>query len=885
MSLTPMMRQYLAIKKNYPDMLLLFRMGDFYELFYEDAKTAARVLGLTLTSREKGDRAVPMAGVPHQSVHLYVKRLIRAGFKVALCDQLEDPRQAKGLVARDVTRVITPGTLTEDALLESKDHNYLAAIAPLGELAGLAWVDLSTGRFQAEDCPAQKVLDELTRLRPSEILLPESVYRDPSGPADRLRRETSAMLTCRPDWAFGRDAALRTLLEHFGVNSLGGFGCDDLGPAISAAGAALQYLQETQKTALAHIRRLAAVRDEDHIILDRTTQISLELTRAMRDGSRGGSLLEILDRTLTPMGGRMLKDWVVAPLRSPDAIARRLDAVEAFHRDGSLRVEVRRVLDSVYDIERLAARVATERANARDLLALARSLEPLPALKARLAESDSEPLRSISAGLDPVAEARELISRSIAPDPPVPLREGGLIREGYSPELDELRAIQRDGKGWIAAYQAREIQRTGIPSLKVGYNQVFGYYIEVTHTHRHKVPPEYVRKQTLKNAERYTTPDLKEYETRVLTAEERAREMEYDLFVRIRQDLARYTPRLQETARLIAELDCLSALADVAAEYRYVRPEIVATREIIIRNGRHPVLERTISEPFVPNDTHLDGEEVRVAIITGPNMAGKSTYIRQVALITLMAHIGSFVPADSARIGLVDRIFTRVGAADELSRGQSTFMVEMLETANILNNATDRSLIILDEIGRGTSTFDGLSIAWAVAEYIANRCRSRTLFATHYHELTELSALYPCIRNYNVAVKEWHDDIIFLRRIVEGGADKSYGIHVARLAGVPREVIERAKTILANLEAVTLDSENRPRFAASPDAPHSARSIGVQLTIFDSETDFLVEAIRALDLTRLTPLDALEKLAELQKMIGGRRPPGGKRGPKTGRAS
>jgi len=871
MSLTPMMRQYLAIKQNYPDMLLLFRMGDFYELFYDDARTAARVLGLTLTSREKGERAVPMAGVPHHAVHAYIKRLIRAGYKVALCDQLEDPRRAKGLVARDVTRVITPGTLTEDALLESKEHNYLAALVIQRGAAGLAWVDLSTGRFQAQDCPTEKLLDELTRLQPSEILLPESLADADDGPVSRLRRDSRAMLTPRPDWTFGRDTARRALLEHFAVQSLEGFGCDDLGPGIAAAGAALQYLQETQKTALGHIRRLIAARDAERLLLDRTTQLSLELTRTIRDGERHGTLLGVLDRTLTPMGGRLLREWLIAPLRSPEAVARRLDAVEAFHRDGALRADVRRVLDGVYDIERLAARVATGRANARDLVALARSLEALPALEAQLSGCGSEPLRAFADGLDPVAEARELIAAALVTDPPLLLKEGGLIREGYSSELDELRAIQRDGKGWIAAFQARETKRTGIPSLKVGYNKVFGYYIEVTHAHQEKVPPEYVRKQTLKNAERYITPELKEYETRVLTAEERARELEYDLFIRLRERVAEYTPRLQETARLLAELDCLAALADAAVEYRYVRPVITDSREIVIRNGRHPVLERVLEEPFVPNDTELDGEKTRLAIITGPNMAGKSTYIRQVALIVLMAHMGSFVPADSARIGLVDRIFTRVGASDELSRGQSTFMVEMIETANILNNATDRSLIILDEIGRGTSTFDGLSIAWAVAEHIANRCRSRTLFATHYHELTELSTLYPCIKNYNVAVKEWHEEIIFLRRIVEGGADKSYGIHVARLAGVPREVIERAKTILANLETVTLDSDNRPRFAIGRE-PRARRGIGVQLTIFDSESDFLKEAIRGLDLTRLTPIDALKKLEELQRMIGGPAP-------------
>jgi DNA mismatch repair protein MutS len=864
-----MMRQFHEVKARYPGMILLFRMGDFYEMFLEDAQVAAPILGLTLTSRSKGEKAIPMAGVPHHSVHTYIKRLIQAGYKVALCDQIEDPREANGLVDRDVTRVITPGTLTEDNLLESKDHNYLVSVCVENERAGMAWVDLSTGRFCVEDCPTRKLQDELTRLNPSELLIPEAATQSDDGMAARFRRDTNAMVTPRADWTYGRDTALKLLMEHFHVASLEGFGCGDLGLAISAAGAALNYLQETQKISLGHIRRLTRMSAEDRLVLDRASVVSLELTRTLRDGRREGTLLWVLDRTQSPMGGRLLKEWLISPLRSVEDIQARQDGVEELVKDRLLRSELRAKLAEVYDIERLTARVATARANARDLLALRRSLEPLPELKERLSATFTGRIRKISEQLDPVPEVRDLIAASIAPEPPVTLREGGLIRDGYSEELDELRSIQRDGRSWIARFQAAEIERTGISTLKVGYNNVFGYYIEVTHTHGEKVPAEYIRKQTLKNAERYITPELKEYETKVLTARERSYDLEYDLFVRTREQVAQYAARMQETAQLLAELDVLASLAEVAADYRYVRPQIDEGHELNIQDGRHPVIERTLTEPFVPNDTALDGEGTQMMIITGPNMAGKSTYIRQVALITLMAQIGSFVPAASARIGLVDRIFTRVGASDEISRGQSTFMVEMVETANILNNATDRSLIILDEVGRGTSTFDGVSIAWAVAEYIVQHVKCRTLFATHYHELTELASLYKEIRNHNIAVREWQDEIIFLRKIVEGGTDKSYGIHVARLAGVPREVVERAKTILSNLENAALDDQDKPRLALKP-GRRRRKADGLQLMLFSSESDLIAETLRRLDTSTLTPIEALNKLEELKKLASGK---------------
>ncbi len=875
MAMTPVMRQYEEIKSRYPDMILLFHMGDFYEMFHEDAKTAARVLNLTLTSRSKGEGAIPMAGVPCHAVHGYIKRLIDAGYKVAVCDQIQDPREAKGIVDRDVTRVITPGTLTEDALLDSRDHNYLAAVLAAGEQVGLAWIDLSTGEFRVEDAPVGKLVDEISRINPSEILLPESLRDEHEEDLAVLHRETGAMITFRPDWAFGRDTTRKLLLDHFHVKTLDGFGCGDLGPALCSAGAALQYLQETQKMSLGHIRALSRSDARDRVVLDRHTQISLELTRTMREATKQGTLLWLLDKTLTSMGARMLKEWLIGPLRSQDDIIARQDGVEEFHRDRAVRAATRGELNEVYDIERLTARVATGRANARDLIALRRSLVPLPALKDRLVAADTIRLRAIAADLDPVEDVRALIDVAIAPDPPVQIKEGGLIRGGYSAELDELRSLQREGKSWIARFQARESERTGIPSLKIGYNKVFGYYIEVTHVHGEKVPAEYVRKQTLKNAERYITPELKEYETKVLRAEDRARELEYDLFMKVRSEVDRYAARLQKTARVLAEIDVLAALAEVAAAHRYVRPTVTEGHELKIVNGRHPVLEKTVSEPFVPNDTDLDGESAQMMIITGPNMAGKSTYIRQVALIALMAHMGSFVPADSARIGLIDRIFTRVGASDELSRGQSTFMVEMIETANIVNNATDRSLIILDEVGRGTSTFDGVSIAWAVAEYIVQRIKCRTLFATHYHELTELASIFGPIRNYNIAVREWQDEIIFLRGIVEGGTDKSYGIHVARLAGVPPAVVERAKVILDNLETAALDGGDKPRLARTQKARRPGQKTEIQLALFGEVSDVLADAVRRLELTAITPLDAMNKLQELKDMIA--EPPRGKK--------
>ena len=860
-----MMKQYLRIKAEHKDAILLFRMGDFYETFFDDAVTASRVLGLTLTSRskEKGEK-IPLAGVPHHAIDGYVKKLILAGHRVAICDQLEDPKAAKGLVDRGVTRVITAGTLTDELLPDQRASNYLAAICPRKNECGIAWVDLSTGRFFVEEVPSDRLTDELARIGPAECLYPEGLVSQDR----RLVRELQQLATptARQEWIFEKRNALKTLHKHFGVASLDGFGCGDLNSGACAAGAVIEYLNETQRTSLAHIDRIEKFSDAKHLLIDRATKRSLELVETMRGGERRGSLLWVLDQTVTTMGARLLHEWLISPLRSAADIIRRQDGVAEFVNNPDLRDDVRTVLDRMYDVERIAAKISTGRANARDLVSLRQSAQMLPELR-RLTESlGPDVLKSLAARLDPLDDIAGLVGRAIVDDPPTAIREGRMIRRGYNARLDELRGIQRDGKSWIAKYQAEQAKRTGIDSLKVGFNSVFGYYIEVTHTHASKIPEDYVRKQTLKNAERYITPELKEYETKVLTSGEQADQLEYDLFVEVREAVAAETHRVLAVARAVAELDVLAAFAHITAEYRYCRPVVDDSRKLLIKDGRHPVLEQTLEgEQFVPNDSMIDGEEQTMAIITGPNMAGKSTYIRQVALIVLMAQMGSFVPAKSAEIGVCDRIFARVGASDEISRAQSTFMVEMNETANILNNATDRSLMVLDEVGRGTSTYDGVSIAWAVSEYIHEKVGARTLFATHYHELTALEAVLPKARNYNVAVREWEGEVIFLRKIVEGGTDKSYGVHVAKLAGVPKPIIERAKTILTQLEASNLDEQDRPRIA--PVKVRAKKPAEMQLTLFRSPHEASIDAIRKLDTDTLSPLEALMKLQQLKSEI------------------
>jgi DNA mismatch repair protein MutS len=858
---TPMMKQYHEAKEVCPDALLLFRMGDFYEMFFDDAKTAARTLNLALTSREKGEDATPMAGFPYHQLESYLGKLISAGFRVAVCEQVEDPKLAKGLVRREVTRVVTPGTVVDDALLDPRQSNYLAAVSP-GDPIGIAWVEISTGRFQAAGFPPSQLADQLARLGPAECLLAESADPLPA------RLDEHLMVTRRPDWAFGLAAARQTLTKHFGTAGLEGFGFtsgkEDT-QAIQAAGAILDYLKETQRSSLEHVDRLVPYRAQSTLEIDEATRRSLEIVRTIREGRREGSLLAVLERTITAMGARLLADWVANPLIDAEAINHRLDGVEELLDEPALAAELREALRRVYDVQRLLARVITGRASPRDLAFLGRTLRGLPAVKAKLTARKSRCLNQLEAEIDLCPELRAKLDAALADECPLSSRDGGFIRDGASPELDALRELAHGGKQWIANYQAEQTRQTGIPSLKVGFNKVFGYYIEVTNTHRDKVPAGYIRKQTVKNAERYITPELKEYEEKVLTADEKAKELEYELFLELHAAVAASRRRMQATADVLAQIDVLAALAELGRDRNYCRPVIVEEPVLEIVDGRHPVLDILAPEgTFVPNDTQLGGESGTIQLITGPNMAGKSTYIRQVALLTLMAQIGSFVPARKATIGLADRIFARVGASDELSRGQSTFMVEMTETARILNTATPRSLVILDEIGRGTSTYDGISLAWSVVEHLHDHVGCRTLFATHYHELTDLEKSLSRVKNLNVAVREWEDQVVFLHKIVAGAADKSYGIHVARLAGVPRPVIERSKEILAQLEDEHLDADGRAKIARRS---KSAKRAGVQLTLFSPIDHPLLDDVRRLDLNNITPLAALQLVKQWQETL------------------
>ncbi|MFO0895822.1 MAG: DNA mismatch repair protein MutS [Pirellulales bacterium] len=855
MSDTPMMRQYREAKAACPDAVLLFRMGDFYELFHEDARTAARVLHLTLTSREKGENAIPMAGFPYHQLESYLAKLIHAGFRAAICEQVEDPKQAKGLVRREVTRVVTAGTLVEDALLDPTESNYLAAVAP-GDTAGLAWIELSTGRFQACDVPAARLADELARIAPSELLWPEG-QDAPRG--DRWR------VTLRPAWSFGASAAAETISRHFQTAGVEGFGFDDVAsPAVRAAGAALAYLAETQRTSLEHIERIEPYAASGVLQIDAATRRSLEITRTMREGRRDGSLLAVIDRTVTAMGSRLLAEWLSQPLTDVLQIRARHDAVAELLDSEGLTADLRERLSGVYDLERLLARVSTGRATPRDLSFLARTLRLLPALKARLTARSSGLLQRLERELDLCEEIRAKLDGALVDDCPLLSREGGFIRPEFSPELDNLRDLAAGGKQWIARYQAQEVERTGISSLKVGFNKVFGYYLEISHIHGAKVPPEYIRKQTVKNAERYVTPELKEYEEKVLAADERGKELEYELFTQLRDAVAAELRRIQGSARVLARLDVLASLAELARRQGYCRPEVVADPVLEIHDGRHPVLEAILpTGAFVPNDTQAGGEQP-LLLITGPNMAGKSTYIRQVALISLLGQMGSFVPARAAKLGVADRIFARVGASDELSRGQSTFMVEMTEAARILNTATSQSLVVLDEIGRGTSTYDGVSLAWAIVEHLHDRIGCRTFFATHYHELTELDQSLSGVVNLNVAVREWEDQVVFLHKIVPGAADRSYGIHVARLAGVPRAVYRRAENILKKLEAEhgsqAASGRRKPKLRATIDG-------ALQLTLFEPAEHPLADKLRQVDLNGTTPLEALRMLKEFQEEL------------------
>ncbi|MCI0745216.1 MAG: DNA mismatch repair protein MutS [Verrucomicrobia subdivision 3 bacterium] len=826
--LTPMMAQYRRIKGELPrNALLLFRLGDFYEMFFEDAQIGAQILNVALTKRG----VIPMCGIPFHAAQAYIGKLLRAGRKVAICEQLEEARPGH-LVKREVTQILSPGTHFDERMLAAERNNFLAAVCTLDRRFGLAVVDLTTGRFQTAELESETgLLTELERLRPAEIIYPTE-----SAALSNLLRAGAAILSGYDDWVFAAETAQFTLREHFKVATLDGFGLKNRVAAIGAAGAVLHYLTQNLRRSVEHLTTLSFYQPADFLVLDTTTLRHLEILEPLhRDAPRQATLYGALNRTSTPMGARRLRDWLSQPLCDAPSIERRQGAVQMFLANGAALDALRPQLAQVRDLERTIGRLSIGSGNARDLVSLRLGLEQIPALKTTLTRmlsqepdnppetlneevfkpnerrDDRELLRELEAQLRPLREIVDLIARAIVDDPPLALKEGGMIREGFDSGLDEVRSGMRDGKDWIARLQQQEIEKTGIPSLKVRFNSVFGYYIEVTKANLDKVPAHYVRKQTIANGERFITPDLKEMEGKILGAEERSTKLEYELFLRVREEVLGALKPIQETAAALAEIDVLAAFAETARLYGYCRPRITEDGALVIRDGRHPVLEQTlVEERFVPNDVQLDGN-VQIALITGPNMAGKSTFIRQVALLALLAHTGSFVPAAEAHIGLLDRIFTRIGASDDLARGQSTFMVEMSETANILNNATPRSLVILDEIGRGTSTFDGLSLAWAILEHLHNQVGAKTLFATHYHELTELAGRLPRLKNFNVAVREWSDQIVFLRKIVEGGTDKSYGIQVARLAGVPRPVVERAKLILRNLEESELTPEGNVR--------------------------------------------------------------------------
>jgi DNA mismatch repair protein MutS len=855
--LTPMMRQYREWKRRYPGYLLLFRLGDFYEAFYEDAVVAARVLDITLTSRQKGEGAIPMAGVPHHAVDGYIARLIRAGHKVALCDQVEAaPAKGRKLIRREVVRLITPGTVTETGLLDGRRNNFLAALVRSHGRLGAALVDITTADFWAGESRDEPALAEAVLLRrPAELLVAPSL--SPDDPLVRRFREAGTTVTAGDSEGFAPQAAEARLREHFRVVALDGLGLGGRPVATRAAGAILAYLGETQQGAPSHLTRIQPLALDDHLVLDESAVRNLELVESLHERSLRGSLLWALDRTVTPMGGRLLRQWVLRPLLAPAEINRRLTGVETLAEAPSRLEALRAELGEIGDLARLASRVALGVATPRDLVALRAALRPLPAVRERLRDAEEGLVRDAVAELEDLDALAKVLEAALLDDPPASVHEGGLVRESFSQALADLRREVREARTWIAGLEARERQRTGIPTLRVRFNRVFGYGIEVSKSHLHLVPETYVRRQTLVGGERFVTPELKEQEAKVTGAEERMNRLEFELFDVLRRDVGREADGLLRTARGVATLDVLASLAHVARERAYTRPVVDTSGALEIRDGRHPVLELRIDgAAFVPNDLALDGDEVSCLIVTGPNMAGKSTYMRQVALIVLLAQVGSFVPARSACIGVVDRIFTRIGAQDHLLRGQSTFLVEMTEAATILRHATPRSLILLDEIGRGTSTFDGLAIAWAVAEHLHEQCRgAKVLFATHYHELTRLAAELPRVRNVHVAVREWRDEIVFLHKVQAGATDRSYGIQVARLAGLPGEVIARSRAILQVLE----------QRAPTPPAPPGVET--GQLSLFPATPHPVLEALAAVDPHRLTPLEALTVLDRLRRQL------------------
>ena len=879
-NLTPMMKQYMQTKEEYKDCILFYRLGDFYEMFFDDALTASKELEITLTGKNCGlEERAPMCGIPYHAVDSYLNRLVSKGYKVAICEQVEDPKTAKGIVKREVIRVVTPGTNLDTQGLDETKNNYIMCIVYMADRYGLSVADVTTGEYLVTELDSQtKLMDELYKFMPSEIVCNEAFYM--SGlDLDDLKNRLHMAIYSLEAWYFDDALCRETLQEHFKVASLEGIGLSDCECGMIASGALLKYLEETQKNSLSHMSRLTRYATGNYMVLDSATRRNLELVETLREKQKRGSLLWVLDKTKTAMGARTLRKYVEQPLIDKKSIVKRLDAVAELKDNAICREEIREYLNPVYDLERLVGKITYQSANPRDLIAFQSSLSMLPSVKCILKDMESDLLKEIYEELDPLEELCDLVGRAIQEEPPLAMKEGGIIKDGYNEEVDRLRKAKSEGKNWLADLETKEREKTGIKNLRIRYNKVFGYYLEVTNSFKDLVPDYYTRKQTLANAERYIIPELKELEDTILGAEDKLCALEYELYCEVRNTIATELTRIQRTAKAVAKLDVIASLALVAERNNYVRPKINEKGVIDIRDGRHPVVEKMIpNDMFIANDTYLDDKKQRISIITGPNMAGKSTYMRQAALIVLMAQLGSFVPASSANIGLVDRIFTRVGASDDLASGQSTFMVEMNEVANILRNATSKSLLILDEIGRGTSTFDGLSIAWAVVEYISNSklLGAKTLFATHYHELTELEGKISNVNNYCIAVKEKGDDIVFLRKIVKGGADKSYGIQVAKLAGVPDPVINRAKEIVEEL--VTADITGKVKDIAvqgSETKKKTQKKLDevdlTQFSLFDTvKDDDVLNELKELDISHMTPMDAMNKLYQLQNKLRNR---------------
>lgn len=875
---TPMMQHYLKTHEEYKDCILFYRLGDFYEMFFDDAKVVSKELELTLTGKSCGaEERAPMCGIPYHAAETYLTRLVKKGYKVAICEQVEDPKLAKGMVKREVTRVVTPGTTLNAQALDETKNNYIMCIAYIGDHYGISSADITTGDYYVTEVDSErKLLDEVNKYQPTEIICNEAFYI--SGiDIDDMKNRMGIVVYSLDAWYFSDETAQMTLKDHFKVRDLEGLGLADYDSGVIAAGALLKYLYETQKTTLSNLVAIHPYTTGKFMIIDSSTRRNLELVETLREKQKRGSLLWVLDKTRTAMGARTLRSFVEQPLIERAEIEERYDAIDEFNTNAITREEIREYLNPVYDLERLITRVTYQTANPRDLIAFRNSIHMLPPIKTLMSDFQSPLLKRLYEQLDTLDELYELIERSIAEEPPLTLHDGGILKEGYNEEVDRLRKAKTDGKSWLADLEAKEREKTGIKNLKIKYNKVFGYYLEVTNSFKDLVPDYFTRKQTLANAERFITPELKELEDVILGAEDKLIVLEYELFREVRQKVADEVVRIQKTAKAVAQIDVFASLATVAEQNNYCRPKLNEKGLIDIKDGRHPVVERMIqNEMFVANDTYLDNGSNRVSIITGPNMAGKSTYMRQSALIVLMAQIGSFVPAKSAKIGIVDRIFTRVGASDDLASGQSTFMVEMSEVANILRNATSNSLLILDEIGRGTSTFDGLSIAWAVVEHISNPrlLVAKTLFATHYHELTELEGKLNSVNNYCIAVKEKGDDIVFLRKIVKGGADKSYGIQVAKLAGVPDNVIERAKEIVEELSNndITEIVQNISAEGSSKRSKPKLDEVDLeQISLLDTmDNDTILNELKELDLGQMTPIEAMNKLYELQNKVKNR---------------